>query len=294
MTKQAIDKGIIEPEALRVLLEKPGSQSIKILDASLPAPGSGRSAMQGFHEKRIAGTVFFDIDAVSDHSAGLPHMLPAPELFETYAARLGISHNDLVVIYGQDGLIMGPARAWWMFRVFGHDKVVVLDGGLPAWLDLWYPVAMGLPKIPKPSPGNFKATFRPVLLAARGQVAQAMDSKDAMILDARPFMRFNGEAPEPRPGLLSGHIPHSLNLPAVMLVDKDTRKLKDAEEIEGMAESLHLKDKTQIIATCGSGVTACVIALALYRIGYPKVAVYDGSWAEWGQEGADMPVAFKP
>lgn len=259
-----------------------GHSHIKIVDASFALPGTDPDPCAFFQKTRIANAVFFDIDAVSDTATDLPHMLPDPDTFARSASSLGISNDDTVVIYGQTGTAMGPARVWWTFRVFGHTRVQVLDGGLPYWQAMGHPVSTDAPSVPVP--GRFVPTVRPDYVADRADVARAKAGSSARILDARPAARFDGSAPEPRPGLRSGCIPGSGNLPCASLINPETGLMKSPHDLRRIFEGCEAGSDTPVIATCGSGVTACVIALALAVIGREDVRVYDGSWAEWGRE----------
>lgn len=252
---------------------------VKIFDATYAL--AGPSPQETFAQKHIPGTQYFDIDAVADPDAPLAHTLPAPDVFEAAAQVFGINAGDQIVIYEQSGIAMAATRAWWMFRAFGHDKVAVLDGGLPKWAG---PVETG-PATARPR-GNFKAAFRPSLFRKADDVLANIKSCAALTVDARDPTRFEGTAPEPRPGMQPGHIPGSANLFFMNLLNPDkTLKSPDALRAELVKAGVPEKGKA-IISSCGSGVTACVLALALHRLGNPDVAVYGGSWAEWGQNPA--------
>jgi thiosulfate/3-mercaptopyruvate sulfurtransferase len=273
-------KGIIEPKELATLL-KQAKGSVKLVDATY-APG----AQEKWHQRRIADAVFFDIDEIADLDNPMPHMLPYAVDFADAIETLGISSTDTVVVYDQSGLAMAASRVWWTFRVFGHDNVCVLNGGLPAWEAEGLPVNTSAPMVPKR--GEFNACFRPNLVRGMVAVHQASQEGNCVILDARSAGRFKGEMPEPRPGLRPGHIPGSRNIPFAEILDPETGKFKSTNELTKYFHSLD--DNKNIITSCGSGVTACVLALALHTIGKKDVAVYDGSWAEWGQECSEMPV----
>lgn len=264
------------------------------MDASYALPGATGLPADLFLNERIEGAVFFDIEKISCPNTPLPHMLPNLTDFEKSMAELGIHNKDMVIIYAQQGMIMAAARAWWMLRVFGHDQVIVLDGGLPAWKKSGLPVTNAPPTAPAASAYKAKG-YRGDLVCAMDVVADASENRLCPILDARPEGRFQGTVPEPRPNLKSGHIPASLNIPAGQLVSAETgRLLSKAALLELFThKGIHLKSSPpdKIIATCGSGVTACMIALALYHLGYDKVSVYDGSWSEWGQESAATTVS---
>jgi thiosulfate/3-mercaptopyruvate sulfurtransferase len=255
-----------------------GRSGIRIIDATYPPqPGVYRRA-------RIGNAVPFDIDAVADHTIALPHMLPAADDFAAAAGALGIGNEDTVIVYDQTGMAMAASRVWWMFRCFGHKDVRVLDGGLPAWMAADYPVATGLFPI---EPAQYQARLHPALVRNSRQVRESMNRADTLIIDARPPERFYGLMPEPRPGMRAGHIPGSINIPFPDLIDPATGRLKanHLQVLEAVATGA-----SSIITTCGSGVTACLLALALFEAGRPDTAVYDGSWAEWGGDSGDMPV----
>lgn len=259
-----------------------------ILDASFVMPGAPLSARESFEREHIPGARFFDIESVSDHNTDLPHMLPNAEAFATAAASLGISNDTTVIIYGQNGIVMGPARVWWMFRAFGHKDVRVLNGGLPAWKSAGLPTESG--PAPIPAPGTYSAKLNSALVRDMAAIKRIADDGSAQMLDARSAERFSGKVAEPRPGLRAGHIPGSVNIPCMNLVDVQG-KLKPKQELATIFESNGINPGSPLVTTCGSGVTACVIALALYELGYPDVPVYDGSWSEWGRETSGTKVA---
>jgi thiosulfate/3-mercaptopyruvate sulfurtransferase len=289
MTETFIKSGLIQPSELHELMR--ADARVRLVDASYVLPGNP-SPFESFKQARIDDAVFFDIEVISDHKSSLPHMLPGAENFAKAVSGLGISNDDFVVVYGQAGIHMGPARAWWMFRVFGHDRVCVLDGGLSAWIAARLPVNTVPPTAPVP--GRFKATLCKGLLCSMADMQKASESASAQIYDARPEGRFAGRVAEPRPGLHSGHIPGSYNIPATALLDSATGKLKPASYLEEFFKKADLGGEKPIYTTCGSGITACTLALALYRIGFANVAVYDGSWSEWGQPSSGRPVNKSP
>lgn len=287
----SIKDGLIRPDALKEFLAK-GAKNIILLDASFTLPGQTPLPHEGFISAHIPGAQFFDIKSCADQENPLPHMLCDQEQFQSTLRALNIGTDHTVIIYGQKGILMGPARAWWTFRAFGFDTVCVLDGGLPAWQAAGGAVESGPPKLTMPQLSTFAALSdqRDRLLISRNDVLRALNTKETIILDARPQDRYEGQTPEPRKGLQSGHIPGSHNIPCNSLVDSNGF-LKSKEELHTIFAPV-LSDKPQkIFTSCGSGVTACVIALALFRLGYKDIPVYDGSWAEWGQESLGLPIA---
>ena len=234
---------------------------------------------------RLFSAVFFDIDAVADHATDLPHMLPSPEAFAAAAGALGVSERDHIVCYDQQGLF-SAARAWWSFRVFGARRVQVLDGGLPKWRAEGRPLDSG---VPHPDAASFHATFHPDLVADWRGVLANVDSKTFQLVDARSAERFRGEAAEPRPGVRSGRVPGSHNTPFGSLLNSDGT-MKEAAQLAALFDAGSVDLKAPITTTCGSGLTAAIVALALARLGRFDVPVYDGSWSEWGGR-RDLPLA---
>jgi len=266
-----------------------GEPTLRVVDASFKLPGTTPLAIEDYRRQHIPGAVFFDIDAIADPSSALPHMLPSPESFAEAAGRLGVSNDTRVIVYDAPGL-MSAGRVWWTFRVFGHDNVAVLNGGLRQWLAEGRPVTA---EIPAPPPARFAARFRPQLVRSRAQLMANLSSRAEQVIDARSAGRFTATEPEFWPGRRAGHIPGSLNLPSGELTDPDTGMLLPADELRRRFERAGVDLEQPVVASCGSGVTASALAFALHLLGHDRVAVYDGSWAEWGLPG-DTPVEPGP
>ena len=259
------------------LAERLNAPDIRILDASLYLPTDGRNGRELYDQAHIPGARFFDIDEISDEHSPLPHMLPSLEKFVSRIRKMGIGDGHRVVVYDQNGLF-SAARVWWMFRVFGHDDVAVLDGGLPKWLAEGRETEDDAPLLrERPFTGRKNAS----MVRDVTQVAASLKVGEEQIVDARGPGRFRGEEDEPRPGLRAGHIPGAKNVHYASLLNDD-KTMKSVEETQKIFEAAGVDLDKPIIASCGSGVTACVLALALERLGHAKNAVYDGSWVEWG------------
>ncbi len=265
------------------------SPDIAIVDASWHLPAARRDARAEFLEARIPGAQFFDIDDISDTSSPFPHMLPAPEKFASRMRKLGVGDGKKVIAYDAVGLF-SAARAWWMFRVFGHDDVAVLDGGLPKWIAENRPLAEGPPQ--KPQERHFTARFQAMMVRDMPDIAMAIGTGAAQIADARSPGRFRGEEPEPRPGVRAGHMPGARNVHYATLLKPDGT-MKPADEIAKVFAAAGIELSRPVITSCGSGVTAAILSLALARFGARDHALYDGSWSEWGA-APDTPVATGP
>ncbi len=272
-----IPTSLIETEELARELAAP---DFVILDASWHMPGEGRDAHAEYLAEHIPGALFFDIDEIADTRSDLPHMLPSPEKFSSRMRSMGIGDGSRIVIYNSAGLFSAP-RAWWTFRVMGVQDVTVLNGGLPKWKREGRPLESGEPLAR--TPRHFTARRNADLVRDLSDMKMLLKDRSAEIVDARGVERFAGKAPEPRPGLRSGHIPGSHNLPYARLVTKDGT-LKPAPEVERLFEEAGVDLNKPVVTSCGSGITASVLALALSEIGHRRTSVYDGSWSEWGAD----------
>ena len=269
------------PEALvstEWLAERLSAPDIRIVDGSWYLPAMKRDPKAEFAAAHIPGAVYFDIDEIADTSSPLPHMLPKPETFASRVKKLGLGDGNRIVVY--DGLgLFSAARVWWMFRVFGHEDVSVLDGGFRKWKAEGRPTESGPPA---PRERHFTARVNSLLVRDVDDVKRNIASGREQVVDARSPGRFHAREPEPRQGLRGGHIPGSKNLPFGEMTDPATGTLLPAEAIEGKFRAAGIDPEKPIVASCGSGVSACALALGLHLIGARQVAVYDGSWTEWG------------
>ncbi|PPR76375.1 MAG: 3-mercaptopyruvate sulfurtransferase [Alphaproteobacteria bacterium MarineAlpha2_Bin1] len=251
---------------------------VVILDGSWYLPNQKRNPVKEFEKSHIPGSQFFDIDLISDKSNSLPHMIPDSQTFENHMDKLGIKNSDQVIIYDGIGL-QSAARVWWTFKLFGHTKVGILNGGFPKWLYENLPVQK---TINTRSRTNYKSKFNKKLVRNYQQVFDNIISKKEQVIDARSNGRFLGIEPEPRENIESGHIPGSLNLPFQELISDTNKTLKGLEEIEEIFKDKGITFEKPIVTTCGSGITASILAFCLHLIGYMNYSVYDGSWTEWG------------
>ncbi len=265
------------------LAEHLGDEVVKVLDASWHLPTANRDPRAEYEAAHIPGAQFYDIDGIATPNTGLPHMAASPVLFAELVGALGISVNDTIVVYDSVGLF-SAARAWWNFRIMGAANVFVLDGGLPKWRAEGLPVVSGVVSaatakfIPSPAPGA---------VASAEDVLGLLKDGSAQVVDVRPAGRFRGEAPEPRPGLRSGHMPGALNLPSGELVANG--RLAEPDVLRQRLAGAGVDINRPVVTSCGSGVTAPLVNLALARLGIDALSVYDGSWAEWGGRD-DLPV----
>ncbi|WEJ86936.1 MAG: 3-mercaptopyruvate sulfurtransferase [Klebsiella huaxiensis] len=266
------------------LAEHIDDPEIQIIDARMAPPGQDdRDLNAEYLAGHVPGAVFFDIEALSDHTSPLPHMMPRPEAFAVAMRELGVNSDRHLVVYDEGNLFSAP-RAWWMLRTFGVEKVSILAGGLEGWRRDELPLEQSLPELPE---GDFDGRFDPLVIKRLTDVLLVSHEGSAQIVDARPAGRFNGLVAEPRAGLRSGHIPGALNVPWTELVING--ELKTVDELNEIFARQGVDFERPIIASCGSGVTASVVVLALTTLGVNGVCLYDGSWSEWGAR-TDLPI----
>ncbi|HEY4168143.1 MAG TPA: 3-mercaptopyruvate sulfurtransferase [Reyranella sp.] len=273
---------LVSTEWLAAHLDAP---DIRLVDGSFYLPAQNRDPKAEFVNQHIPGSVFFDIDEIADTTSPLPHMLPSAEKFSARVRKLGLGDGNKIIVYDTTPMT-GACRVWWMFRAMGHKDVAVLDGGLPKWM------AESRPVTDDPTPPrerHFTARLDNTLVRSIDDVRGLLGSKREQVVDARAANRFRGEVPEPRAGLRSGHMPGAFNLPYNDLLDSRSGTMLPDAALKARIAASGIDPTKKVTASCGSGVTACVVGLALYLTGAPEVAIYDGSWTEWGGR-TDTPI----
>ncbi len=277
---------IVETDWLANHLQSP---DLIVLDGSWHLPNSGRDAKTEYIGEHIPGALFFDIDDLSDEKSDLPHMLPSTVKFASRMKKMGVGDGARIVVYDSTG-IFSAARVWWTFRAMGHGDVAVLNGGLKKWKAEGRPVEDG--PAPKRSERHYSPLQNTEIIRDLDEMKALLAKGNAQIVDARPAGRFEGKDPEPRPGLRSGHMPGAKNIPSQALLNADGT-FKSPDELAALFKAVGINVAKPVVTTCGSGVTASMLALALAVLGQTNAAVYDGSWAEWGQDN-DLPIATGP
>ena len=275
-------EALVDTAWLAARLDAP---DIRVVDGSWHLPNAERDAKREYADCHIPGAVFFDIDDIADSDSGLPHTVPSPEKFSSRVRKLGLGDGSRIVVY-DTGNWMAAARVWWMFRLFGHDDISVLDGGLAKWRSEGRPLQDAAVM---PRERHFTARMNTLMLRDLGQMLANIESGGEQVVDVRAAGRFNGTEPEPRAGMRGGHIPRSLNLPYAHLFDSLTRAMIAPDALQAAFEGAGVDLAKPVVTSCGSGVTACVAILALHRLGHRDLAVYDGSWSEWGSRD-DTPI----
>jgi len=266
-------EGLVSTDWLAAHLDAP---DVHIVDGSWHMPAAKRDPRAEYDAQHIPGAVFFDIDEIADTDSDLPHMLPSPEKFSARVRKLGLGDGNRIVVYDTTGA-SAAARVWWMFRVFGHNDVAVLDGGLAKWLAEGRPVT---DEPVRPQERHFTARVNTFLVREYDQVRANVEHGREQFIDTRSAGRFAGTEPEPRPEVRSGHAPGSINLPFTAFLNRD-KTMASAKAIRAAVDKAGVDLDRPMFTSCGSGVTACVVSLGLYLIGKPDVPVFDGSWTEW-------------
>ena len=266
------------------LLENLKTPGVRIVDASWYLPASGRNGKAEFEEAHIPGAIFFDQDEIADHSTGLPHSLPSPQLFAHHMGAVGITPHDTIVVYDGLGYFSAP-RVWWMFRIMGAKNVLILDGGFDGWKKAGFPVTAEKTKV---AGSLFKPHFDANSVVTFDEMLEVVGKKLSQIADARGKGRFTAQEAEPRAGMRSGHMPGARNVPVTEIAEKG--ELKPLDELRRLFEKAGIDLSKPVITSCGSGVTAAALISALASLGHEQLRLYDGSWSEWGGRD-DTPVA---
>lgn len=281
MTKETAPT-LVDTDWLASQLDNP---SVRIVDATWTLPTVDRTGVEDYNAGHIPGAVFWDIDAIADPASSLPHMMPDEVTFERHMKALGIASDHHVIVYDNVSM-MTSARVWWTLRAFGHRRVSLLDGGSVKWRAEGRDLTTDAAQIPDVS---FKACFNPAMIRSLDDLRGNLDTGSEQVLDARSAGRFTAIDPEPRPECRGGHIPGSFNLPFNTLIDPETATIRPAAELSESLAASGIDTARPVVTTCGSGITACVLALAMHLTGKDDVAIYDGSWTEWGSR-TDTPV----
>ncbi len=276
MTNLSPSDSLVSTEWLADHLEAP---DVRIVEATWFMPATGKKGHEAYEAGHIPGAVFFDLDDIADDESPLPHMLPSPVKFASKVKKLGLGSGNRIIVYDRASGSSAAARVWWMFRAFGHDEVSLLDGGMSKWMAERRPTQ---DQPPVTRERHFMPHFEASLVRAKTQILANLDSKREIVIDARSAGRFKGVEPEPWPHKKVGHIPGALNLPWPELIDPETKTFLPIEQLRAKFADAGITGDKPIVASCGSGVTACMLAFGLYLTGRKDVAIYDGSWAEWG------------
>ncbi|XP_019370817.1 PREDICTED: 3-mercaptopyruvate sulfurtransferase [Gavialis gangeticus] len=279
MSQQFLYRALVSAKWVSEAIKSPQpGLAVRLLDASWYLPKMKRDPRREFEERHIPGAAFFDIDQCSDRTSPYDHMLPSTDDFSEYVGKLGVGNDSHVVVYdGSDQGLFSAPRVWWMFRAFGHDAVSLLDGGLKNWQREGYPLSSGKSRT---APAEFHASLDKSLVKSHEDIKKNIESRRFQLVDARSAGRFRGIEMEPRDGIEPGHIPGSLNIPFVDFLTEAGFE-KTPEEIHNLFQEKKVELSKPLVATCGSGVTACHVALGAYLCGKPDVAIYDGAWVEW-------------
>ena len=269
-------KELVETNWLKENLNNP---EVKIIDGSWHMPGSGLNATEIFKKQHIPNSIFIDLEEISDQNSDLPHMMPTENNFSKKISSYGIKNDDQLIIYDAHG-IFSAARIWFVFKAFGHKKVSILNGGFPAWIDSGGKISDQINNL---EPTNYQAKLNNFLIVSYKEIFNNLSKNKYQIIDARSPDRFSGLAEEPRPGMKSGHIPNSKNLYFNDLIDPNTKKFIEKEEIEKLINNQGIDLSKDTVCSCGSGVTACILKFALELLGKNQnIRIYDGSWSDWG------------